>query len=169
MFGKAIYLILVKKGIYKMNPNQDDMEKLRQKIKCLSGECYCLDTDTDCLWKSNYDDATPEEYRTKKLLKLFQQHQSQAISKAVAEAKLNVVTQILSTETDGLFDEGDLFIKREPLEQTCVNIVGYETFKAIQESLPELSTPESKSPRPEPNCTISGHIHKAKNCPESKS
>lgn len=46
------------------------------------------------------------------------------------------VERILSVKTEGLFDGPDLFIKRAPIEQECINIIGYEAFKAIQESLP---------------------------------
>lgn len=59
-------------------------------------------------------------------------------AQAVAEAYKDAVTQIMAAKTEGLFDGPDLFIKRAPIEQACVNLVGYETYKAIQESLPKV-------------------------------
>lgn len=50
--------------------------------------------------------------------------------------RLEVVMHIMSAKTEGLFDRGDLFVKRAPIEQACIDLVGYEAFKAFQESLP---------------------------------
>jgi putative protein kinase ArgK-like GTPase of G3E family len=50
------------------------------------------------------------------------------------------VLEIMSARTEGLFDDGDLFIKRAPIEQVCVDLIGFEAFKAIQESLPKTQS-----------------------------
>lgn len=59
----------------------------------------------------------------------------QAHVAAVAEAKESVAFAIVSTKTEGIIDDGDVFIKQEPLNQTIINIVGYEKFKAMQEAV----------------------------------
>lgn len=59
----------------------------------------------------------------------------QAHVAAVAEAKESVVFAIVSTKTEGIIDDGEVFIKQEPLNQTIVDIVGYEKFKTMQEAV----------------------------------
>lgn len=54
---------------------------------------------------------------------------------AVLAGKIEIVTKIMDAKTEGLFDNGDLFIKRKPIEQVIINEFGYETFKAIQEAI----------------------------------
>jgi hypothetical protein len=56
--------------------------------------------------------------------------------KVWAEAVEAAVTHIASAKTEGLFDDGDLFIKRAPVEQAFVDLIGYEKFKALMDSLP---------------------------------
>lgn len=55
---------------------------------------------------------------------------------AYEQGKQDAVVTIMSAKTEGLFDNGDLFIKRRPIEDAIVELLGYEGFKAIQESLP---------------------------------
>lgn len=54
--------------------------------------------------------------------------------KAALEAQEDLATNIMLEPTEGLFDGGDLFIKRSPIEQVIINAVGYEKFKALQEA-----------------------------------
>jgi hypothetical protein len=65
------------------------------------------------------------------------------IDEAVAETKESVAFAIISTKTEGIVDNGDVFIKQEPLNQTMINIVGYEKFKAMQEA---VARPIQKEP-----------------------
>lgn len=58
-----------------------------------------------------------------------------AQEQAVTEAKESVAFALVSTKTEGIIDDGDVFIKQAPLNQTIINIVGYEKFKAMQESV----------------------------------
>lgn len=51
-------------------------------------------------------------------------------------ARVEAVAHIMGVKTEGLFDNGDLFIKRAPVEQACIDVLGYEAFAAIKESLP---------------------------------
>lgn len=52
----------------------------------------------------------------------------------MVEARIQLATALWLTPSEGLFDGGDLFVKRKPLEQTLINEIGYEAFKAIQEA-----------------------------------
>ena len=52
----------------------------------------------------------------------------------VREAREDFATKIFTVKTEGLFNDGDLFIKRRPIEQVVINELGYETYKAIQEA-----------------------------------
>lgn len=56
----------------------------------------------------------------------------------------DTVVKIMSTETEGLFDNGDLFIKRAPIEQVIINLIGFEKFKAIQDAVSAAQSKESK-------------------------
>lgn len=60
----------------------------------------------------------------------------QGIREAEREATEKAVIHIAGCKTEGLFDNGDLFIKRAPLEQAFVDLVGYEKFRAIKDALP---------------------------------
>lgn len=52
-------------------------------------------------------------------------------AKAVEEA----VTKIMMTPTEGMFSNtNELYIKRAPIEQTFVELIGYEKHKAIKEA-----------------------------------
>lgn len=62
---------------------------------------------------------------------------AQAWLEDVEKAKLEAVTHIMSIKTEGIFDNGDLFIKRRPVEQAVVDVIGYEAYKALQKSLPK--------------------------------
>jgi hypothetical protein len=64
---------------------------------------------------------------------------AQAAQVDVAAIKLQCVEHIMSVKTEGLFDNGDLFIKRAPIEQAAIDLIGYEAFKAIQESIPSVN------------------------------
>lgn len=50
-------------------------------------------------------------------------------------ARREAVMHIMGAKTEGLYDGPDLFIKRAPIEQACIDLVGYETFKTIQEAV----------------------------------
>jgi hypothetical protein len=52
----------------------------------------------------------------------------------LAAAREDFATKIMLTPSEGLFDDGDLFVKRAPIEQTIISEIGYEKFKAIQEA-----------------------------------
>jgi hypothetical protein len=54
------------------------------------------------------------------------------------------VTHILMAKTEGLFDQGELFIKRKPIEQACIDLVGYKTYKAITEAATEATLKQQK-------------------------
>jgi hypothetical protein len=64
------------------------------------------------------------------------------IKNKIEETRVDAVNRIMSVKTEGLFDGGDLFIKRAPIEQACIGLIGYEAFKAIQESLPSANLGE---------------------------
>lgn len=57
------------------------------------------------------------------------------IDKAVVEARDDAIWNIMSPETEGLFDSGELFIKRKPIEDAIISMVGYEKYKALQEAV----------------------------------
>lgn len=59
------------------------------------------------------------------------------------EAEEEVAYTIVSTITEGIIDNGDVFIKQKPLNQTMINIVGYEKFKAMQEAVADLKKEKS--------------------------
>jgi hypothetical protein len=60
------------------------------------------------------------------------------------EATIKAVTHIMAAKTEGLFDGPDLFIKRAPIEQAAIDLIGFEAFKAIQDSLPSAQPQEGK-------------------------
>lgn len=53
----------------------------------------------------------------------------------VEKDRIKTITKLMGVKTEGLFDNGDLFIKRSPIEQEIINLVGYDAFKAIQEAV----------------------------------
>jgi hypothetical protein len=55
--------------------------------------------------------------------------------KAALEAREDAIWQIMSPITEGLFDGGELFIKRRPIEDAIISMVGYEKYKALQEAV----------------------------------
>ncbi len=61
------------------------------------------------------------------------------VNEAIDAEKVSTVTHIMSAKTEGLFDRGELFIKRQPIEQAMIDVIGYDAFKAIQESLPKAN------------------------------
>lgn len=67
----------------------------------------------------------------------------EGVVRLINEARIDAVIHIMSAKTEGLFDGPDLFIKRAPIEQACIDIVGFETFKAIKDSLPK-ATPDTE-------------------------
>ncbi len=67
------------------------------------------------------------------------------VEKRETATKHHLLAMFMSTPTEGLFDNGGLFIKRRPLEQMWINEVGYEVFKATQEGLPKLFGEETQT------------------------
>lgn len=66
------------------------------------------------------------------LMELITAQATAAQERAVEHA----IIKIMGVKTEGLFDNGDLFIKRAPIEQAVIDLVGYEKFRAIKDSLP---------------------------------
>lgn len=66
------------------------------------------------------------------------------IDKYVEERERAVVQKIWFTRTEGSFVDGELFIKRSPIEQSVIDIIGYEEYKAMTEAATELQTKEKK-------------------------
>ena len=60
-------------------------------------------------------------------------------------AREDTIIKLMSVRTEGLFDNGELFIKRAPIEQAIIDLIGYEKYKAIMDSLP----PAQLAPKPE--------------------
>ncbi len=67
------------------------------------------------------------------------------LNKREAEAAENAVFKIMSSITEGLFDNGDLFIKRKPIEDVIIGLIGYEKYKAIQTAVDSRLYPKSKT------------------------
>lgn len=65
----------------------------------------------------------------------------------IQAAKEDLATKIMLTCSEGLFDGPDLFVKRAPIEQTIINEIGYEKFKAIQEAANDKERARSQSPQ----------------------
>lgn len=65
--------------------------------------------------------------------------------KRAEEARIDAIVHIMGAKTEGLFDNGELFIKRAPIEQAVVDLIGYEKFKAIQDSLPATHHPKGEN------------------------
>lgn len=74
----------------------------------------------------------------------LQENIRQLIARERQKAVEDTVVKIMSAKTEGLFDNGDLFIKRAPIEQVIINLIGFEKFKAIQDAVSAAQSKESK-------------------------
>lgn len=61
------------------------------------------------------------------------------------EAVLNAITEIWMTKSEGLFDGPDLFVKRKPIEDAVIKLVGYEAYKAMTEAATAASLKGDKN------------------------
>lgn len=50
------------------------------------------------------------------------------------KAREDFAMKVFTVKTERLFDGGELFIKRKPIEQIVINELSYEAYKAIQEA-----------------------------------
>lgn len=63
------------------------------------------------------------------------------IDKQTSKAKEEFAAHVMLVKTEGLFDNGDLFIKRAPIEQAIIDQIGYEPFRAIKDGIPPAERP----------------------------
>jgi hypothetical protein len=79
---------------------------------------------------------------------VIQAHTAAQVAAAEKRGIEKAVVALSSVKTEGLFDNGDLFIKREPIDQEVINLVGYEKYKAIRESLPAAHVAVANADKP---------------------
>lgn len=90
-----------------------------------------------------FDDELIDKYFNAEGRAAIERYVAKAIAEAERAATEKAVIKIMAANTEGLFDNGDLFIKRAPIEQAIVDLIGFQKFKAIKDGLPtvDLTTP----------------------------
>ncbi len=53
----------------------------------------------------------------------------------------DTIWNIMSVKTEGIYDDGDIFIKRAPIDQAIINMIGYEEHIAMQEAVDAQQPP----------------------------
>lgn len=91
------------------------------------------------VWRNGRDNL--DRYET---VEIALEAHKKVIARERQKAVEDTVVKIMSTETEGLFDNGDLFIKQAPIEQVIINLIGFEKFKAIQDAVSAAQSKESK-------------------------
>jgi len=98
-----------------------EQESLREEVsKRVAVFAVSHDMQGKAIINPSFDDTITS------IMHLIEQDRERAVREAV--------TKIMMTDTEGMFSGKDLFIKRAPLEQTFIDLVGYETYKAIMEA-----------------------------------
>jgi hypothetical protein len=105
-------------------------------------------TDSEAKLRTEIDDLLPvnnlDHMTRSAIVELMVNFIAQHDNTVEQTARLDTVTKIMSVKTEGIFDGPDLFIKRKPIEQVCIDLLGYEAFKAIQEAIPSVNLEKNK-------------------------
>lgn len=107
--------------------SQDELDEILQQLQ--TATLYADNTEPAMTNNRNIAIAALQEWRHKELLEA-----KTALKRLIAGEKEEFASKIMLTPSEGLFDDGDLFVRRAPIEQTIIKEIGYEKFKAMQEA-----------------------------------